>query len=198
MFEQRRWWLLALVLLVVYLCVSCIEGPPPERGFSAEDLMLEASAFPEGWEATEIGDIPGPIAGPAHEYERVRRSFIGPIRSRIGNMTTATQSVYRYGGTRTAAEKFEAKRKQYFKSDAFTSEWKVPDGLSYQSSLADRFHLGCTYYSTGQVCQALGQYEEYVVRIFVDVYPDSDVTYTDFERILEAMEERVMFHLGSK
>jgi len=159
--------------------------------------MLDASVFPEGWEATEIGEIPGPMAGQAHEYERVRRSFIGPARSRIGNMTGATQSVYRYGGMYTAAKKFEDKRKQYFKSGSFISEWQVPDVLTYQSTVADRFHLGCTYYSTREVCQALGQYEEYVVTIFVDVYPDSDVTYADFKRILEAMEDRIVFYLES-
>jgi hypothetical protein len=191
-------WLEIVILLAVSLCASCVEGPPPERGFRAEDLMLDASAFPKGWEATGTGDIPGPIAGQAHEYERVRRSFIGPVRSRIGNMTGATQSVYRYGGTRTAAKKFEAKRKQFFKSDKFTPEWQVPEELTYQSVVADKLHLGCTYYSTRQVCRALGQYEEYVVMILVDVYPDSDVTYADFERILEAMEERITLYLRSE
>jgi hypothetical protein len=161
-------------------------------------LLLDASAFPVGWQAGAAGKIRGPIVGQAHEYDRVFRGFTGPSRSRIGNTTGARQDVYRYGGQHTAKTKFEEKRKQLFKSDAFTRAWETPDGLDYQSSVADRFHLGCTHLTTRQVCRALGQYEEYVVMILVDVYPDSDVTYPDFERILAALEERIMFHLQSQ
>jgi hypothetical protein len=188
---------LALAFLFLGLLVACVEGPPPERGFGAEELMLDASALPDGWEATDIGEIPGPIADQAHEYERIRRSFIGPARSRVGNMTTGMQSIYRYGGLRTAARKYESKRAQYFKSDRFTPEWTVPSELTYTSPVADRFHLGCTYYSSRQVCRALGQYEEYVVIILIDVYPDSDVTYADFASFLAAMDERIASHLGA-
>jgi hypothetical protein len=195
---SKRWLLATTILLIIGYCMSCVEGPPPERDFDAEDLLLDAAAFPQGWQAGEVGDLPGPIAGQAHEYERVTRGFTGPGLSRIGNWTRAGQRVYRYGGTRTAAKKFEAKRKQYFKSDAFTPEWKIPDELTYRSSVADKFHLGCTYYSTAWECRALGQYEEYVVLILVDVYPDSDVTYADFERILQAMEERITSYLAAQ
>lgn len=198
MFFRKRWLLVATILMLASYNASCVEGSPPERDFEAEELLLDASVFPEGWSVGEIGDLPGPIAGQAHEYERVTRGFSSSKLSRIGNTTGGSQRVYRYGGKRTAAKQFEEKRNRFFKSDSFTPEWTIPEELTYQNSAADKFHLGCTYYATRQVCQAIGQYEEYVVLLFVDVYPDSDVTYADFEHILQAMEERVALRLGSR
>jgi hypothetical protein len=193
-----QWHLVVAVVIIVSWCISCVEGPPPERNFEAEELLLDVSAFPQGWQAGEAGDLPGPIAGQAHEYERVTRGFTGRGLSRVGNRITAIQDVYRYGGTRTATRKFDEKRETLFKSGLFRSEWTIPEELNYQSSIADSFHLGCAFYSMAEACQALGQYEEYVIVILVDVYPDSDVTYSDFGRILEVMEEQIAFHLGSQ
>lgn len=78
--------------------------------------------------------------------------------------------------------------------------WSVPAELPYQSSVADRFRFAC-YGRDGssvQICQAVGQYEEYIVAF--DIHMDSEhpdcMSFKDLEGILIAIDERMALYLG--
>ncbi len=187
----RSSWLACLPLLIIMLfttiCCSCNAGPPPSRGFTAHELLIDETTFPLGWYAESPFELAGPTVGKAEEYERVGRSFYDH-----GNR--AIQKIYRYGSDKQATQQFHQRRGQIFKSDQFTSEWITPEELTYQSSFADQFHLACATRSK-YICQALGQYEEYIIVFSIDMIPYTNITYADLERILQAIDERMIYYL---
>lgn len=183
----KRLTFLSLLIFAVVRC-SGSEGPPPDRGFTADELLIDETAFPSGWYANPPFDLAGPIVGKAREYERVGRSF-------YDYGSGAIQNIYRYGSEQQAAKQFSERWRRVFHVDRFTSEWVVPDALFYQSSFADQLHLACAMRSK-YVCRALGQYKEYVVLVSVDMAPSTNVTHADFKRIVAAMEDRIALRLG--
>jgi hypothetical protein len=178
------------ILLLISGCRIYVPTPVPtsEGGFTAKDLLLDASAFPAGWGAEPPFEIPGPIVGEAKEWERVARTF-------YGYSTIADQSVYGYKDKAEASEAFRRWVDRSFSSSEFVSVWETPTELQFQSSYTDQFHLACAQTTSNYVCQALGQYGEYVIRLYVPMQPRTNVTYADFSRILQTLEEHVAFHL---
>ena len=178
------------ILLLISGCRIYVPTPAPtsDRGFTTEDLLLDASVFPAGWGAEPPFEIPGPIVGEIKERERVARTF-------YGYTTIANQSVYGYKDKAEASEGFRRWLGRSFSSDKFTSVWETPSELQFQSNYADQFRLACAHTPSNYVCQALGQYGEYVVQLYVPMQPRTNVTYTDLELILQAMEEQIVSHL---
>lgn len=167
--------------------------PTLESDFSVEDLLLDASAFPEGWEAQPPFEmrypiIGGPKVGEAEAWVQLGRSF-------YGYETIANQSVYGYYNKVRSAEGFEHLSRRFFSSNDFISGWEIPSELQYRSPYADQFRLACAAASSNQVCQALGQYDKYVIQLYVPMAPLTNVDDADLQRILATMEERLVSHL---
>jgi len=190
--EKRRIELLSLVgiLVLVSSCRIYIPTPAPtsDRGFTAEDLLLDASVFPTGWGANPPFEIPGPIVGGVKERERVARTF-------YGHTTGANQRVYGYKDKAEASEAFRRWLNRSFSSDGFISTWETPSELHFSSSYANQFHVACAVNINNYVCLALGQYREYIIRLYVPMQPRTNVTYSDLVRILQALEKHVASYL---
>lgn len=181
---------LGAILLLISGCRVYIPTnvPTSELGFTAEDLLLDASAFPEGWGAEPPFQMAGPTVGVAKERERVSRTF-------YGHTTIANQRVYGYKDKAVASEAFGSLSGRFFSSGGPISTWETPAELQFQSNYADQFRLACAHTLSNYVCQALGQYGEYVVSLYVPMQPRTNVTYTDLEFILQAMEEQIVLYL---
>jgi len=189
---------LALFMLAALSCV-CLQVtgrigyvPYPTPAFPIENLLLDESAFPEGWRAVRPFD-------PEHRVptQQVARDFLTgkchPLVTGVG------QEVYRfYGGASSAGEAYPQQIAIWFSPN--WGDWSIPAGLSYDSRVADQFRILCyideEFHCTR--CVALGQYEEYVVRLNVRLDPEHPecLTFTDLERILVAIDDKMALYLG--
>jgi hypothetical protein len=176
------------VLLLVGGCRIYVPTKAPTPEFPAENLLIDASAFPPGWGVNSSFEIPGPVAGEAKEWERVARTF-------YGHTTGADQAVYRYRNNSESSEAFKRWLDRSFSSNEFISVWETPAELQFQSGCADQFHLACAHTTSNYVCQALGQYREYVVQLYVPMQPRTNVSYADLKHILQTMEEHIASYL---
>ncbi len=196
-----RWFLAGgLILLLASLALLCVrvEGdtivvglgvePVPTPAFPIEKLLLDESAFPEGW-----GQQGTPSYKNAYTLgvERTGVTFI--------NRVVAVHEVYRFSSAERAISKYPGSNDSWwFSPREGWGPWSVPAELPYQSPVADQFRFACyTEQQTGrQACQAVGQYEQYLVRFHTFMWPET-MTFADLQRILVAIDERMAFYLGT-
>lgn len=172
-----------------------IEHHAPLRSFPIEDLLVDESVFPQGWQVG--GDPYDPEDRmPA---EQIALSFF-PDMSRCPSSLVTGHDVYRfYGGARCADMGYRSKTPTWFARWQGYDPWTAPAQLSYRSPVANRFRLGCCTRqgSSVQICQATGQYEEYVVRFHTSIDPERPecMSFIDLKRILIAIDERMASYL---
>ena len=184
--------MIGLLLVFVALMLACTVTCPPvpratlEREIPLEELLMDETVFPPGWKGGEPGIAPLRIG------ERLGVTFYPPT-----NVGLALHDVYRCRTAEAAVRAYEDNIDSYFFSpwEIYTS-WSVPAALSYESTVADRFRLGCRMHirSGRERCQAVGQYKEYIVHFAADM--SSEMTYADLEHILQAIDERMAHYLG--
>jgi hypothetical protein len=170
---------------------SGIENHGPERSFKVADLLLDESAFPDGW-----------LAGgePYDPEDRIpaERIAVGFFIHECPFSLNAGHDVYRfYGGSRCAEMGYRAKTPVWYAPRDGWGAWAVPAELTYESRVADEYRLSChTHQESGtQTCQAAGRFEEYVVRFLTPMSPNC-MTFADLESILVAIDERMALYLG--
>ena len=173
--------------------LTCLGGSYPPPAFPIEELLLDESVFPEGWQAGERTFDPRQRL-PA---EQIALGFY--IHWCPDASLSAGHQVYRFfDGPRCAALGYQKEIPGWFAPWEETGPWIVPAELPYQSPLADQFRFNCsTHQRGGQTCQAVGQYEEYVIRFQTSIdreHPEC-MSFTDLERILIAIDERMAFYL---
>jgi hypothetical protein len=199
--HSPRWFLVGgFILLLASLMLSClrVEGstivvglgvePVPTPAFLIEELLLDESAFPEGW-----GQQGTPSYKQAPSVLGVERTGVTFI-----NRVIAVHQVYRFSTAERAGSKYASEADSWFSPREGWGPWSVPAELPYQSPVADQFRFACyTEQQTGrQACQAVGQYEQYLVRFHTFMWPET-MTFADLERILVAIDERMAFYLGT-
>jgi hypothetical protein len=201
--RHRSVGIVAVLTLFVLVALSCIclqvtgrigQVPYPTPAFPIGDLLLDESAFPEGFRAIRPFDPEERI--PA---EQIARNFLTEKCHPL--LVGAGQEVFRfYDGAGSAAEAYPQQIAIWFSPN--WGDWRVPAGLSYDSRVADQFRIGCyvdeEFHCTR--CEALGQYEQYVVRLNVSLDPEHPecLTFTDLERVLVAIDERMALYLGKE
>ena len=174
-----------------------IEYHAPRRGFPIEDLLLDESAFPEGWRAQEPFDPHNGL--PAEQIALT----LFPDASACPSSLMTGHDVYRfYGGERCADMGHRSETPIWFAPWPGCGPWSVPTDLPHQSPLTDRFRVECCtgQGSTVQTCQAVARYEEYVVRFHTSIDPEHPecMSFADLERILVAIDERMAVYLGEE
>ena len=188
--------LLSFALLIVVLIsstLSCVTvsldgGPVPTPPFPMEDLLLDESAFSEGWAASQPYD-------PQDGFGLSICTHYTPPATSEGGI--ALHAGYIARSPEEAADGYGIWAPLWFSDREGWSAWSAPDELHYQSPVADQFWLAC-YSETddsSQVCQAVGQYGRYMTRFHTFMNPDT-MTPSDLERILIAIDERMAIHLG--
>lgn len=177
-------FLLVAILIVSTTAVCCgviFCHPPPAPPCDIESLLITESLFPTGWEEemSPFHDAPARFG-----VERIGKEFLssGPV---------AIQDIYRAADASTAAAGYEDFQSDFTVRDD-QSDWIVPEGLSYNSSIADQFRVACAvrYPIPEEVCQFIGQYGVYVVRFHTHMSPEL-MTYQDLERILLDIDRRM-------
>jgi hypothetical protein len=192
--------LVGFMLVVANSILSCLgfevtTGYPPPA-FPNEELLLDESVFPEGWSAYE---------GTYNPRERLPADQIGRtyVRHDCPRSRLASHSVYRFfEGENSAIGGYQQYIPIWFAPEENWEAWAVPAELPYRSPVADEYRFNCCgpEGSGAWVCQAVGRYNEYVVRFHVHMdsepeYPQC-MSYTDLEKILIAIDERMAFYLG--
>ena len=191
----RSPWLLGCLVVGLSMCclICCCGGmlfcpcagePLPERNFKVANLLINVSAFPEGWMADSGPSIPAsaPLGG-VYDIERTLLSF-GTSDGSCG----ASEEIYRFSSIKGAQQDFERRLDVNFTVGEYDTPWVVPEELSYQSFVADQFYYSCSTHGCTLYCQMLGRYEEYVVVFSTGISPDF-MTYRDFEYLLQAIDE---------
>ena len=195
---KRAYFLLGLLALGC-LCSpgSCFlfhifEEPAPQREFPVQDLLVDATVFPESWQTWR-----GPEPIPERERGE-RESFYVAFRYEglEPGILGACHQVFRYRNRARAAASFAS---HGFLKRHLITPWAPPEGSSYKSPLAGRFRFECAEvdivgvpYST---CEVVAQYDEFISEFWTNSSPGY-LTLRDFERILVAIDERMALHLG--
>lgn len=184
MFKSSMRVLIVATLLVSATTSCCgvvLEGPPPPAPCGIESLLVTESLFPTGWkeESARVEDAPARFG-----VEKIGKGFSSaePL---------AIHQVYRATDASAAARGYEDFQSDFASRDD-QSDWIVPGGLSYKSSIADEFRVGCAvrYPSKQERCLFIGHYGVYVVRFHTHMSPEL-MTYQDLERILLDIDRRM-------
>ena len=179
-------FLLVIAVLLVGISGSCgvpICRPPPAAPCDIEVLLVNEAVLPEGWE--QQGLPRSKDAPVSFGVEKIGTVFSTRTRGVV------IHHVYRAFDTRAAVAGYKDFM-SFFAAREEETEWSLPAELTYHSQVADRFRLGCsTHRPSGvQRCQFIGQYDVYLVRFHT--YMSSDLmTYADFERILQGIDQRM-------
>jgi len=182
---------------------NALQETPTEREFAIEELFIDVSAFPSGWKADPAGPHidtgRAPLGGGPETIQRWVLFFHaeGIVK---GKSVGAYEQIYRMANVKVAAKEFERRLTAWFPTGEYWTPWERPGDVEYQSPVADRFYLACASYGATpetriQTCDMVGQYEEYLVWFSTDMSPDF-MTYEDLERVLQAIDERMVHYLA--
>lgn len=164
------------------------------------ELMIDVSPFPTNWSVC-IGPLPPPerAQGQHGEIESLHTQlcYDGAGCQTFG----AEQRLYRY--------RTEIEARSAFESDFSTSEfvyhksvltpWHVPDGWTYQTTVADEFKFACARLDMGVVgppewrCTSVARYGQYISAFNSALSPDC-MSLGDLARVLEAIDEHMAEH----
>jgi len=179
--------LTALVMLLLIVCGCWLwETRAPQRSFTPEDLLVSPQVMPSSWQT--LGEPFLPAGDELVSRESTALRFGVADRE---PPTQAEQAVYRYDSTGIAKRKFEIVYLPQVRYFELVSEW------TYQSPIADQSYFGCYNWEghATPVCEWAGQYEEYIVVFRVHMTP-GEVSLTDVERVVRAIDARMAAYLG--
>ncbi len=158
------------------------------------DLLIDLSDMPADWYVVSQGDLP----------DNYRQQGGAEIEFNVNNpqvLYVAAHRVYEYKNERQATREFEKQLPIRFNSNSIASRtpWQPPQELPYINTVADQFYFACHEGSINGVytiCQAMGQYENYLVVFHTYVVPKY-MTYADIESILLIIDARMAEYLAN-
>lgn len=179
-------------LALMFFCVV-IYGRPKMRAQSVDiyDLMVDVSAFPQGWEVEFGPSHPPPGKHLRGESEGLYLQF-----DARGFDAGAMHVVCRYKNELQATVSFYVDN-EFPKRESVVTPWAVPEEWSYESPVADRFKFACAELETlrrFRSCKAVAQYDEYISVFRSHVSPEY-MTLEDLERVLMTIDERMAQHV---
>ena len=186
----------ALTSLSLLGCSICgfslrIDRPrPPERDFQMEDLFIDSTVFPEGWQVDSQGPHEACEASPLGSGCRAYAKEVDYEYK--DNRHQAKETIYRYLSKDKAHRDFDKLLEDEFIVWEPQNQWVIPDALNIESSEAGRTYLACHEGFRGAECQLAAQYEEFVVVFSIDRQPLSD---EQLMNILQAIDRQMVFYL---
>lgn len=164
--------------------------PTPLPGWRSpvNDLFVDESAFPEGW---EIGSVTGATTDPTVNH--VAREWEG------GEYGLAFQSIWRAYTVADAKEKYdELLASQFHPSTTLPPyeifvEFKPPDEISFHSQVVDEFYMACGWWGTAY-CEVVARYHNYVTEMRLGLEAEYEgntndgLTYSETEAVVRAMD----------
>jgi hypothetical protein len=190
-----------LTILFIWLVVSagCVNPQPVVEYPPVDQLLIDESPFPEGWVATEPGwEHPprAPWSGPTKMVEYIDRGFY----THSGDGAAAGISIRQFDSSRAAAKEYKHRVDAAFRirDEKMQTPWKAPQGLSFESSEADRYRYGCSEVFGQPKCAYVAQYEVYVIDFHSSIYDTDVITYNDFLPVFQAIDKQMEQHLGER
>ncbi len=195
---KPKLFLATFVMIIVMGCrtipmLGPMPTPLPGWRSPVSALLVEDSAFPEGWvREREFPDTPDPTIN--HVY----RSWWNQARGTSGG---ADQAIWRAYTIADAQEKYEALRESQFyvhftpSPDEFFADFKPPSEIDFQSQVADEFYLACGWRIWAH-CEVLARYRNYVVNMSLDLEAEYEghvtygLTYPEIEAVIRAMDAK--------
>ena len=185
----------SLIFFALFLTISSCSESTPDRDFAIEDLLIAPSAFPSSWRVLAQGR-------PHDQKEKRAIEATGfYLDTGLPELTGADLSIYRYQSVQSACSAFDKWERREFNSSSIGSltPWGTPPELSYKSPIADQSRFACHISSITEttICQFMGQYEEFMVAFYTG-FDAQHMTYSDVQRILEAIDARMAHYLKGK
>jgi hypothetical protein len=166
----------SIVLFALTLLSAC--GPTKvQNTCDIKDLLLDGTDFPEG---TTLNDPSSPVDGYPAESADISASY------RYDGMF---QLAAQYSSAERAEREF-TDNLRYFEEDSFGDSWKTPVEISYESPLAQKYHVACGSLSQGYQCRMIGQYNAYYVFFFAYI-TDDGITLESFENLLMKIDDHI-------
>ncbi len=201
------WWKIACGGLVfacaapMALCVASVWPTTRTPAVDMYELMIDLSAFPEGWRSW-FGPVHTPERAHGEHGEREALYIVFYPQGLDRELHFADHTVFRYRNELDAAIVYYGDfRGGQFRPWNMITPWAVPEKWSYESVVADRLKFACGELDMSPVapprwdCTAVAQYDEFISIFATELSPDY-MTLEDVERILVAIDERMAFHLG--
>jgi hypothetical protein len=165
-----------LILLSVSLLVKCLTNRAEERDCKITDLVLDEYDFPIHYVVNEISspvaEYPDESAGRMASY---KNSLIFHMIARYRSLTVAKR-VYK--------KEF---RYAFKKEDDLGKPWEIPADYSYNSPIAQQYHLACGNVLGKYQCRMTGQYEEYFVFFFAYI-SEYGITFDNLQELLQKID----------
>jgi hypothetical protein len=168
------------------------------REFEIAELLLDAQVFPAGWHVSQ---------GPRQYGEDRAGKDNRYIEFSSRNATKhSMHMIFQYQDDSAASYWYAEYLPAEFRSALRLTPWETPIDLQYQSHVADQFRFACADFQYADAdgnlnrytrCTAMAQYDEYVSVFFTYISLES-MTYSDLERILKAIDERMAHYLGKE
>jgi hypothetical protein len=191
-FAASRLGLLGIIAALMSSALSCVSmtldgGPVATPTFPIESLLLDKSAFPDGWVAGEPYD-------PEDGFGLAVCVHYSPPATSPGGI--ALHAAYVARSPEEAADGYGIWAGFWLSDREGWSAWRAPDEWHYQSSIADQYRFACSREEDDgrQVCQAVGRYGRYMIRFHTFMNPET-MTPSDLERVLVAIDERMALYL---
>jgi len=173
-----------LITLMMMLAVAACRGQPTSATsnickLEVQNLLIDSSAFPPNWAASKP-------ERPADHHGAIRRC--GLVFSVPNGV--AVEEIYEYETIDEASLEFERQLEVWFTERPIDTPWEVPPLTEPMSSIADDFRLACSIQGKVSMCRALARYDVFVIRFNTHMSPEF-MTYTDLERVLQAIDDKM-------
>lgn len=179
MMTVKRLAMISLFLLVLFT-TGC-SSKPEKEACQIDTLLVDVSAFPDNiWEETGSRDTRG--APSRLGIERAGTSFSTATQG------TANNDIYHFDTAFEAEENYSKLQLDWFNLAPEDSVWITPVELDSITLNADEYRLDC-FQKNIEVCMFVARYHVYVVE-FSTAMPV--LTYNDFIRLLETIDQKMM------
>ena len=171
-------WGLLLITCATVACTS--ESLAPQRPFSTESMLVDATLFQSGWRNRSII----PTADSHGAIEHLLRTMEG--------LGTIVHEIYRYERVGSAQREYHRQLDVWYPGARYYGAWKEETEMARQLDFADEAYVACASYYAPQVkeaklCHMLARYGEFVVRFSAEIAP-SAAPMLDEEALAELLE----------
>jgi hypothetical protein len=188
---------LMVLLLGGSICACSLARQPAKEYPPIDQLLIDESAFPEGWEAGEPDwEHPprAPWSGRTRMVEYIERDF----QSLSGTRASARIVIQQFDNPQSAAKDYERELAIWFRDEEWRTPWAIPDSLEFESPQADQYRYGCSADHGQPECAFLAQYEVYNVRFTIRYFSIEAIAYTELLPVFQAIDKRATFALNSE
>jgi len=186
---------LLLVLFLASLMGSCevvltTPTPPPGWRSPVYQMLVDDSIFPQDWFVLFPEDT---STDPTTNHVGRRWGHVSGAK--------AEQAIWRAYTISDAEAKYDSLRNSQFQPSqplypgTIFVEFKPPTEISFQSQIADEFHLACGWWRWAY-CEVVARYRNYVVDIRMDLQAEHEgvhsdgLPYEEIEKIVAAMDAK--------